>query len=685
MLLLLLPIAASSSAALESCPVNRSAWVPPMNCPASATCCNHPAGASPCTHGPTGKTPCAVNGSWAPGRWGCTFGNSCCQSGVGLEPSRVRPNCLIVGDSVANGIFDNGLKAWGDCQTQLIVGLNAQMERECWNVTSLSRLATDMRWDVIQINEGLHSLSVNTSADQTQWGAQLGDFIDTIRATNPQAKLIYATMTPMMAELYEPAFAGNRQVVEQLNAVAVKTARAHKVDAINDLYKVVLDACGGKPYVNCSLCDDESKYHPPDFKNKCGFHYSAAGWKLLGDTVRAAMKAQLPPAAAPSASAAAAPASPVPQRLPPHGWETVGQRVFAHLAKREGPLNASDAAFLARFSMVAFEKPQDEAHVGWAEDKMDAAARAVKAVRPDVWALRYINSLLDFTGAETNFSLHEKAAAAGLLWPPFHNNFSTFNVVSPAMRQLLVEECLNSTDKRGGPFDGCFIDRANFGKQLEAQYRENGRTPAGFTPKMVVDLAAAQPLLLSELQSAVGPDRLILAKEHGGLAGYGDGKYVNSLMMNDGLCSRYAKIDVDTWFDPAVCLAQMEASAGAVSRNQLLQARAMGDLTGPTGDGNFTFTLAAFLAVAGDSSFFSYASNSAHNSYEMGYTPWRAEYDWPLGKPLGLADRSGANRSTFARRFASGTNVSVDVLRGCARIDWSHGERSIAGGCAAGE
>eukprot|EP01045_Picozoa_sp_COSAG04_P036964 COSAG04_NODE_9228_length_884_cov_20.071338_1_plen_190_part_10 len=157
----------SGSTGLASCPVNRSAWVPPMNCPAGATCCDHPAGVSPCTHGPTGKTPCAVNGSWAPGRWGCAFGSgSCCQSGVGLEPSRARPNCLIVGDSVANGIFDNSLKAWGDCQTQLIVGLNAQMERECWNVTSLSRLATDMRWDVIQINEGLHSLSVNTSAAQ---------------------------------------------------------------------------------------------------------------------------------------------------------------------------------------------------------------------------------------------------------------------------------------------------------------------------------------------------------------------------------------------------------------------------------------------------------------------------------------------------------------------------------------
>ena len=144
-------------------------------------------------------------------------------------------------------------------------------------------------------------------------------------------------------------------------------------------------------------------------------------------------------------------------------------------------------------------------------------------------------------------------------------------------------------------------------------------------------------------------------------------------MMNDGLCSRYAKIDVDTWFDPVDCLAQMEAGLGAVSRNQLLQARAMGDLTGPTGDGNFTFTLAAFLAVAGDSSFFSYASNSAHNSYEMGYTPWREEYGWPLGKPLGPRKQLGGYK--WVRRFEHAV-VTVDLdepLGPGTAIEWRQG------------
>ena len=133
--------APATALAQESCPVNRSAWVPAMSCPAGLACCKDPAGYTPCTHGPSGTTPCVThNGSWAPGEWGCQVGGSCCQSGVPLEESTTKKNCLMVGDSVAMGIYHNEMEAWGGCQTQLVVGLNAAMEKGCWNVTSLSQL-----------------------------------------------------------------------------------------------------------------------------------------------------------------------------------------------------------------------------------------------------------------------------------------------------------------------------------------------------------------------------------------------------------------------------------------------------------------------------------------------------------------------------------------------------------------
>ncbi len=70
-----------------------------------------------------------------------------------------------------------------------------------------------------------------------------------------------------------------RNDVEAKNALAVKTVKAHGVSVIDDLYTAVTDVCG-KVYKNCSLCDDESKYHPG---GACGFHYTAEGWELLAN------------------------------------------------------------------------------------------------------------------------------------------------------------------------------------------------------------------------------------------------------------------------------------------------------------------------------------------------------------------------------------------------------------------
>jgi hypothetical protein len=73
-----------------------------------------------------------------------------------------------------------------------------------------------------------------------------------------------------------------------------------------------------------------------------------------------------------------------------------------------------------------------------------------------------------------------QAASQGLLWPPFHANWSTFDVSAIAMRRLLVQECVNATDLGGGVFDGCFIDRANFGKQMLANLESSGHVSERF-------------------------------------------------------------------------------------------------------------------------------------------------------------------------------------------------------------
>lgn len=81
--------------------------------------------------------------------------------------------------------------------------LNAGSEIGCFNISGGgSAMGAPIAWDVIHVNEGLHSLypRVNTSAELAEWAAQLGGLADLLKAGSGSPTLIYATMTPFMPE-----------------------------------------------------------------------------------------------------------------------------------------------------------------------------------------------------------------------------------------------------------------------------------------------------------------------------------------------------------------------------------------------------------------------------------------------------------------------------------------------------
>ena len=102
-------------------------------------------------------------------------------------------------------------------------------------------------------------------------------------------------MTPFMPQKYTNPCRPDDPVldpcndVEAKNALAVQTVQAQGVSRINDLYAVVTGFCG-KVYKNCSICDDESKYHP---QGMCGDHYVDAGWHLLANSTSQSILAAL--------------------------------------------------------------------------------------------------------------------------------------------------------------------------------------------------------------------------------------------------------------------------------------------------------------------------------------------------------------------------------------------------------
>ena len=73
----------------------------------------------------------------------------------------------------------------------------------------------------------------------------------------------------------------------------------------------------------------------------------------------------------------------------------------------------------------------------------------------------------------------------------------------------------------------------------------------------------------------------------------------------------------------------------------------------------------------------------ACRGFDDGWSSWSADYDRPLGAPLGKANRT---KFGWRRKFSSGTEVWLDVENqqplkwGSSCIRWSDGHVTMSGG-----
>ena len=145
------------------------------------------------------------------------------------------------------------------CQTQLFESVDASLEAACWGAHRASTDGSTVPWDVIFFNEGLHSLFPRTNVSDSsgqRWADTLFNFTRVLAApfSGVTPTLIYDRMTPYMPAHWCNPGAG-ATTVEDLNELAVATVTRAGVTHLHDSYSVIFQACGGKLYTNCSLCE----------------------------------------------------------------------------------------------------------------------------------------------------------------------------------------------------------------------------------------------------------------------------------------------------------------------------------------------------------------------------------------------------------------------------------------------
>ena len=287
-------------------------------------------------------------------------------------------------------------------------------------------------------------------------------------------------------------------------------------------------------------------------------------------------------------------AFPAPSALPPHSWETVGDKLFMHGCNADGLFNASELELATRYSMLTVEKGQGLDLPGYAGEKMAAIAAQWKAARraagkPDGWTMFYMNAKLDWTfyrlhatmEAHPSWAAQQHEAIKGdpclikgdPTFPQPAAGLLTFNHSKAVVRAAFVAVCVNATTpvaQGGGGFDGCFIDSASWARGPPYP----GRTAADIAhdaAKCHTTVAAFAPIgtgtdeLLAELQAAVGSTKLIITKD---IASGGSSQYTNAAMLKDTFCSDYNGATY-TVQKAATCQTQIETAIALGKRGQV--------------------------------------------------------------------------------------------------------------------
>ncbi len=177
------------------------------------------------------------------------------------------PRVLLIGDSITKGYYSQveelleGAAYVGRIATSRSVG-DIVLLRE------LDAVLEHNRFDIIHFNNGLHGWHFSEIEYQRHFPALLA----TLGKHQPQAKLIWATTTPMRVAGDLPKFDSRTERVQKRNEIALQFAQKAGI-FVNDLFQIA--------------------HAHTDYFSDDGVHFNAAGTSALAAPVAAAIRAML--------------------------------------------------------------------------------------------------------------------------------------------------------------------------------------------------------------------------------------------------------------------------------------------------------------------------------------------------------------------------------------------------------
>lgn len=203
------------------------------------------------------------------------------------EPASL-PSVVLIGDSIRAGYKDTVIKA---LEGKAVVWTPKEnCKSSVYTRENLTKWMEGQKPDVIHINAGLHDL-VLTGPDTTfteigKYKENIQFIVDELKKNYPDAKIIWATTTPVVDEL-------NAKARESGSADGKRVARRENAQVIR-FNEAAAEALQGRNVVVDDLYTGVKDMNDQDLYIEDGVHYSMYGREFLGDLVSKSIIAQLP-------------------------------------------------------------------------------------------------------------------------------------------------------------------------------------------------------------------------------------------------------------------------------------------------------------------------------------------------------------------------------------------------------
>lgn len=179
-----------------------------------------------------------------------------------------KPHILMIGNSITRGCFPIVEKAFdGRAYVSRICNSKCIGDPALWD--DLKLVLKYYKFDVIQFNNGLHGFDYS----EETYSKYFRKYLRLIKKYQPQAKLIWATITPT----WQKDFSGPSDIIERIkarNRIAMEYISKEGIE-VNDLWTTAYA-------------------HPEYFKGGDGTHPNKTGWEALGAQTVSVLEKYLP-------------------------------------------------------------------------------------------------------------------------------------------------------------------------------------------------------------------------------------------------------------------------------------------------------------------------------------------------------------------------------------------------------